>query len=159
MVRTRRKNRRSRRRRQRGGCTKPLKFGPYPAPSSLLGRKQSGGRRRRRRSRRRRRTHHRRRRRTRQRTRHRRRRSRRSRRHRRRQRGGSGLKQFIYPLIPSEILDVGFNASNGLKNLYAGYVGEKGVASANPIKQPIGRKVEIIGGKSRSDANLVLMAK
>ena len=85
------------------------------------------------------------------------RRSRRSRRRsrRRRQRGGGQLQQWLYPIIPNDILDVGFSATNGLKNMYAGYVGQRNVASSNPMVQPIGKDVKVIGSTPQSDMKAV----
>ena len=115
------------------------------------GLKQLGGRRRRRRRSRRRRSRRRRSRRSHRRSR----RTRRSRRRRRRQRGGGQLQQWLYPIIPNDILDVGFSTTNGLKNMYAGYVGQRNVPSSNPMVQPIGKDVKVIGSTPQSDMKAV----
>lgn len=115
------------------------------------GLKQQGGRRR---HKSRRRTKHRRRTRRSRRHRHSRRR-RQSHRRRRRQRGGGQLQQWLYPIIPNDILDVGFSATNGVKNMYAGYVGQRAVASSNPMVQPIGKDVKVIGSTPQSDMKAV----
>ena len=70
---------------------------------------------------------------------------------RRRQQGGGQLAQWMYPLIPNDILDVGFSSTNGLKNMYAGYVGQRNVPSSNPMVQPIGKDVKVIGSTPQSD--------
>jgi hypothetical protein len=61
----------------------------------------------------------------------------------------------LYPIIPNDILDVGFSATNGLKNMYAGYVGQRNVASSNPMVQPIGKDVKVIGSTPQSDMKAV----
>ena len=70
---------------------------------------------------------------------------------RRHQQGGGQLAQWMYPLIPNDILDVGFSSTNGLKNMYAGYVGQRNVPSSNPMVQPIGKDVKVIGSTPQSD--------
>ena len=130
-------HRRHRRKKRGGGCGLRQNGGGCPL-------RQAGGRRRR----------------SRRRSRRSRRRSRRSRRHsrrsrRRRQRGGGQLQQWLYPIIPNDILDVGFSTTNGLKNMYAGYVGQRNVASSNPMVQPIGKDVKVIGSTPQSDIKAV----
>lgn len=132
-------HRRHRRKKRGGGCGLRQNGGGCPL-------KQAGGRRRRsRRSRRR----------TRRSRRHRHSRRCRHSRRRRRQRGGGQLQQWLYPIIPNDILDVGFSATNGVKNMYAGYVGQRPVASSNPMVQPIGKDVKVIGSTPQSDMKAV----
>jgi len=61
----------------------------------------------------------------------------------------------LYPIIPNDILDLGFSATNGVKNMYAGYVGQRNVPSSNPMVQPIGKDVKVIGSTPQSDMKAV----
>lgn len=107
---------------------------------------QMGGRRHRRRTRRkhRRRTKRKRRRRKRK-------RKTRRRRRRRKQRGGGWSritpKEFLFNLVPKDILDAGFQAGHKVGGLYRGYVGERPKISPAAIVQPIDQNMRTLSYK------------
>ena len=121
---------------------------PDPISSQPLmpGVKMTGGRRRRTRRKHRRRTKRRRKRRRRKT-----RRRRRRRRRRRKQRGGGWSritpKEFLFNLVPKDVLDAGFQAGHKVGDLYRGYVGDRPKISPTATVQPIDQSMRTLSYK------------